>query len=565
MTAKKILIIGGVAAGPSAAAKARRTDEEAEITLLERGEIISYSGCGLPFYVGGQVRNRQDLVVMTPESFKARHNVEVLIRHEARKIDPLRKEVTVYDETLEKSRVFSYDSLVIATGAKPIFPPIPGIDLPHVFKLRTIPDADAILACATKCAGGNAVIVGGGLIGLEMAESLNAKGLQVTVVEKEEQILAPFDFEMAFLVEKLLRSKGVRVIKGDGISSFAGDPGGVKEAVLESGIRIPADMVLMSIGVKPEVGLAVEAGIQLGRTGAIAVDSFMATNSPGVYAAGDCAESFHILRNEPVWTPLGSVANRQGRVAGENAAGGNSEFKGVLGGSVTKIFDMTAARTGLNEKEAKICGFDYLAVHLHPLNRAHICPSAEELSMKLVVERNTERLLGAQIVGGEGADKRIDVFTTVIHANLKASELFDIDYAYSPPYAPAKDPAGIGGLVAENAMRSGVDFVSPQWLKDNYSRVGKDIFLVDVREPHEIKEHGKLKGAVNIPLDTLRNRVQELRKEGDIVLYCRQGLRGYLAGRTLVNKGFTGIKNLSGGILMWPYEDMITGENAEKK
>lgn len=529
--AKRILVIGGVAAGPSAAAKARRMDEEAEIILFEQGEYISYSGCGLPYYVGGVVQDRNDLIVMTPASFKARHNVEVLTRNRVTKIDPVGKKITVENTETQTFQEYFFDALIIATGATPVVPPIPGIQLPGIFKLHTVPDADSILAAANQRKGGNAVIVGAGLIGLEMAESLTTNGLSVTIVEKAPQVLPSYDFEMAFLIEEHLREKGVKVIKEDEVSSFEGDQKGVQWAVLERGKRIPADLVLLSMGVRPQVSLAAEAGIHLGPTGAIKVDSFMQTNIPAIYAAGDCAESYNLLTRMPVWGPSGSVANRQGRTAGENAAGGERHFPGVLGGSVAKIFELTAARTGLNEKEAQKYGYDFLAVHLHPLNRAHICPSAKEMSMKLIVDAKTEKLLGAQIIGVDGADKRIDVFSTAIHSGMKCSDLFDIDFAYSPPYAPAKDPAGIGGLVAENALHSGVTFVSPLWLKEHFYEKGDKMLLVDVREPHEITQDGGLKDAVNIPLNQLRARISEIDRDLEVVLYCRQGLRVTLQGR----------------------------------
>jgi rhodanese-related sulfurtransferase len=312
------------------------------------------------------------------------------------------------------------------------------------------------------------------------------------------------------------------------------------------------------VGVRPEVTLAKEAGIEIGPTGAISVDTYMRTNVSAIYAAGDCTESYNILTGQPVYSPQGSVANRQGRTAGHNAAGGNSQFKGVLGGSVAKIFKLTAARTGLNEKEAQKHGFDYTGVHLHPLNRAHIYPEAEHLAIKVLVDNKTEKILGAQVVGQDGADKRVDVFSTAIQAGLKCGELFDVDFAYSPPYAPAKDPAAISGLVAENALNSGVRFVTPQWLYENYNRVGTEVILVDVREPEELVAHGYLQGALNFPLSQFRMRFNELDKESNLVIYCRQGLRGYLAAKILVNKGYSNVANLSGGFLIWPYEEKIT-------
>ena len=558
MAARKIVVIGGVAAGPSAAAKARRTDEEAEIVLFEQSDYISYSGCGLPFYVSGLVKDSRELVVMTPEEFNSRHNVEIFTKHLVTSIDTQNKQVTVVDLKKGTETEWPFDSLVIATGAEPVAPRIPGADLSHIYQLRTIPQAENLRSFALSRSKSNVVIVGGGLIGLEMAESLVTQGLKVTVIEALDQLLSSFDFEMALLVEKHLVANGVRVVKSVRVSCFTGTAGGgVQEVVLENGESLPADMVLLSIGVSPQVSLAKAAGIEIGPTGAISVDTYMRTSVPDIYAAGDCAESYNIITGQPVYSPQGSVANRQGRTAGHNAAGGNSQFKGVLGGSVAKIFNLTAARTGLNEKEAQRYGFDYTAIHLHPLNRAHIYPKAEPMAMKLLVDNKTEKLLGAQVVGEEGADKRIDVFSTAIQGGLKCGELFDVDFAYSPPYAPAKDPAAIAGLVAENALKSGVKFVTPQWLYENFSKVGSELVLVDVTEPDELLAHGCLEGAINIPLSQIRQRLEELDKAQDIVVYCRQGLRGYLAGKILVNKGFKSVKNLSGGYLTWPYEEKI--------
>jgi len=558
---KKIIVVGGVAAGTSAAAKARRTDEKAEIILFEKGEHISYASCSLPYYISGVTPHRKELTIMTPKSFFKRYNVSVYTRHEVTAILQEKRTVIVKDLVLQAVKEYKYDKLIIATGAVPKVPPIRGVDYPNIFTLRNIEDADNILKVVKEPGTKNAVVIGGGLIGLEMAESFSRRDLNVAVVERENQLLLPFDYEMAYLVEKHLKEKNVSVFTGQGVKEFVGSSRGVRGVILDSGRELPADIVLISIGVKPETSLAEQAGVRLGPTGAIAVNARMETSVPCIYAAGDCAESINMITGKPVWTPLGSVANRQGRTAGDNAAGGDSLFKGVIGSSVAKIFDLTAARTGLTEVEAREEGFETAAVHAHPLNRAHMYPEAEMLNIKLVVDKKSQRLLGAQVVGRDGVDKRVDVFSTAIQNSMKAGELFDIDYAYSPPYAPAKDPAGVAGLVAYNALNSGIKFLTPAQLKEKLDDSPDSILLVDVREPHELREAGYIPGAVNIPLGEIRGRLDELDKSKEIVIYCSQGLRGYLAGKILIDNGYERVSNLSGGLLSWPYEELIEFSN----
>jgi len=559
---KRIIVIGGVAAGTSAAAKARRMDEKAEIMLFEKGEYISYAGCGLPFYISGVVQDRNELLVQTPEFFSKRHNIEVYVQHEAIEILPNKKMVVVKDLKRGTEKEYKYDKLIIATGAVAKKLPLPGVDYPNIFTLRNLNDADNILKAVFRPGVKNAVIVGAGLIGLEMAESFSHRGLKVTIIERERQVLPSFDFEMAFLVEEHLKKNKISVLTGAEIKEFKGSSQGVSGVILNSGKELPADIVLISVGIKPETKLAERAGIKLGPTGAIGVDSRMETSIRDIFAAGDCAESHNIITGKPLWSPFGSVANRHGRIAGENAAGGESIFRGVVGSSVAKIFDITAAKTGLSEVEALKEGYSAVSVHVHPLNRAHIYPNAEPLSIKVIFDRETEKLLGAQIVGKEGVDKRIDVFTTAIQNDMKVGELFDIDYAYSPPYAPAKDPAAVAGAVANNALKSGVKFLSPQKLKEKIQKYPHDIMLVDVREPHELEDNGYIKSAVNIPLNEVRNRLGEFDDTKEIVFYCRQGLRGYLAAKVLVNLGFKNVSNLSGGLLNWPYQELIVFEKS---
>ncbi len=551
MKRRRILVVGGVAAGPSAAAKARRCDEGAEIRLFEKGPHISYAGCGLPYYVSGAVRDRQKLLVMTPEAFRARHNVEVLTRHEVTQIDPEKKRVRVRNLKEGEERWYEYDALVLATGARPVVPPIPGVEAANVFTLRTIPDADAIIQSAARAEARSAVVVGGGLIGLEMAEALLARGLQVTIIEKMDQVLAPLDQEMALPVQKHLEEKGVRVLTGEGVEGFEVSSGAVTGVRTQGGAVLPADLVLLSVGVRPDVDLAQAAGVKLGPTGAIATGDRMQTNLEDIYAAGDCAESRNRVTGEAVWAPLGSVANRHGRTAGANAAGAEARFGGVLGSGVVKVCDLTAAWTGLSEREARARGLRVEVSHVHPLNRAHCYPEAKPLAIKLVVNAPDGRLLGAQAIGREGTDKRIDVLATAIYNGMTAHDLFDVDLAYAPPFAPAKDPVAVAGIVAGNTVDGEVRNITPGDLKRRLDAAA-DLVLVDVRTQEEYRA-GHLPGALNIPLEELRQRCGELWPDRETVVYCRQGLRGYLAARILMQKGFSRVFNLGGGTLTWPY------------
>lgn len=447
----KIAIIGGVAAGTSAAAKASRENSEAEIVLFEKDRDISYAGCGLPYYISGITPTRNKVVINTPEKFAEKYGVDVRTGHEVTKIDPDNKEIefTILDSG-EKG-VYKYDRLIITTGASPVMPPIPGIELENIVPLRTVSDADRIKEILKKGEYKKVAIVGAGLIGLEMAESFKELGLEVTVIEKLPQVLPQFSADMAEIIKDHLKDKGVSLILDDGVKEFKGNMR-VKKIFTESNKEIDVDLVLVSIGIRPNTKLAQSIGLKIGPTGAIAVNKRMETSISDIYAAGDCAESVDLVTGKPVWVPLGSTANKQGRVAGENAAGGNYEHEGVLKTGITKIFDMTAARTGLSEKEAEEEGFNVVPVKIKAANHAGYYPGLERVHIKGIFEKDTGRILGAEVIGKAGADKRIDVLSTAIYSKMTARDLFQVDLAYAPPYSTPKDPVAVLGMVAEKKI-----------------------------------------------------------------------------------------------------------------
>lgn len=447
----KIAVIGAVAAGTSAAAKARRTDKDAEIVVFEKGRDISYAGCGLPYYISGVTPKREQLLAFTADTFAEKYELELKTEHEVKEIDPDKKMIYYQDLTRGKEGAYEYDKLIIATGARPIKPPFAGIDLENVFTLRSVESADQIKVAVSREETKKAVIIGAGLIGLEMAEAFSELGIEVTVVELQDQVLPPFSKEMADLVAEHLKEKGVNLILGDGIDHFEGSDR-LERVVTASGRKVETDLALLSIGVKANSKLAAEAGIEIGETGAIKVNAKMETSCKDIYAAGDCAESTDLLTNKDVWVPLGSTANKQGRTAGENAAGGEAKHYGILKTGITKIFDLTVSRTGLTLEEAKNEGIDAVEVKIKARNHAGYYPGAEPINLKGVFDRENGVIVGAEVIGGEGSDKRIDVLATAIYNRMTADELFQVDLAYAPPYSNAKDPVAILGMVAEKKL-----------------------------------------------------------------------------------------------------------------
>ncbi|MDA7026750.1 CoA-disulfide reductase [Bacillus sp. CLL-7-23] len=537
---KKIVIIGGVAGGASAAARLRRLDEQSQIVLFERGEYISFANCGLPYYIGETIKKREKLLVQTVEGMSKKFNLDIRNLSEVVKINRDRKTVTV--NHLPENRIYeeSYDVLILSPGAKPIVPQISGLtEADHVFTLRSIPDTDQIKSFVDNHQPKEAVVIGGGFIGLEMAENLVERGVNVTLVEMAKQVMAPLDYEMAAIVHKHLIEKGVNLILEDGVQAFH-DHG--KEVILSSGKVINTDFTILSIGVTPENQLAAEADLHIGKRGGIQVNEWLQTNDEHIYAIGDAIETADYLHQQPAFIPLAGPANRQGRIVANNIYGKKETYKGTLGTSIAKVFDLTAAVTGSNEKALQRLGIDYQVVHVHPGSHAGYYPGAHPLALKIIFSPDSGQIYGAQAVGKDGADKRIDVIATAIKGKLSVFDLTELELAYAPPFSSAKDPVNMAGYVAANILEGGLETV--QWHKID-EIVENGGFLIDVREPHERKQ-GFIKGSLNIPLSEIRDRLEEIPKDQPIYVACQVGLRGYLAVRILNGNGYQAI-NLDGG------------------
>ncbi len=547
---KTIIVVGGVAAGASAAAKARREDEGAEIIVFERGEHVSFANCGLPYFVGDEIKRRGALLLQTPASLKSRFNLDVLTRHEVTEIRPEARQVVARDLRTGAEVVRTYDRLILATGSRPVVPPLEGIGSRNVKLLRTVPEAEEL----KEMVGGGArraVVVGAGFIGLEAAENLARRGLAVTVVEKAAQVLPPFDPEMVVPVEESLRAMGVELVIGRGIAGFETNGDVAVGVRLDGGGTIAADFFVLSIGARPDVELAKKAGVAIGPSGGIAVNERLETSVPGIYAAGDAVEVRHLVSGRPAWIPLAGPANKQGRVAGANAAGGSLTFKGAYGTSIVRVGKVAAAKTGLGEAECLRAGFDYTVTYNHHGDHAGYYPGAEELTIKIISERGTGRLLGAQVVGGRGVDKRADVLATAIYGGLTVEDLEQLDLAYAPPFGAAKDPVIMAGMTTANIFRGQVVAVTPAEVA-RLIEAGRSPGpqVVDVRDPREWRE-GTIPGAVGLPLPELRERLGELDPARETIVYCRGGQRSYFAYRVLRQSGFRDVKNLTGGFLSW--------------
>jgi NADPH-dependent 2,4-dienoyl-CoA reductase/sulfur reductase-like enzyme/rhodanese-related sulfurtransferase len=537
---KRVLIVGGVAGGASCAARLRRLDESAEIIMFEKGEYISFANCGLPYHIGGVIQNRDSLLIQTPQSFKTRFNIDVKILSEVIRIDAATKSISIRQGNRETTE--PYDVLVLSPGASPIRPPVYGLDSPIVFTLRSIPDTDRIKAFIGSNKIRNAVIIGGGFIGLEMAENLKGLGIEVTIVEMLDQVFAPFDKEMATILHGHIVSKGVRLVLGDGLKEILPQGTHIAEVLLNSGERLMADMIVLAIGVRPDTEFAKKSGIAVNSRGAIIVDEHMRTTIPDIYAVGDAVETTDYVSNRKVTVPLAGPANRQGRIVADNICGIQSTYKGTLGTSVCKIFDQTAAATGMNEKTARQLGVPYQKSYTHSQNHAGYYPGASMMSIKLLFDPHSGKVLGGQIVGGDGVDKRIDVLATAIKADMTVSDLCELELAYAPPYGSAKDPINMAGYVAQNIMEGRMSAFFAEDVKA--IDLGKQI-LLDVRTPGE-HQRGAIDGSKNIPVDDLRSRLHELDKSKEILVYCQIGLRGNIAASILKQNGFQ-VKNLSGG------------------
>jgi CoA-disulfide reductase len=537
---KKIVIIGGVAGGATAAARLRRLDETSTIVLFERGEHISFANCGLPYYIGETIKDRQKLLVQTVDGMSKKFNLDIRNLSEVTQIN--RDKKTVFIKNLKTNDVYeeSYDTLVLSPGAKPIIPPIEGIkEAKNIFTLRNIPDTDKIKAVVDEQQPKRAVVVGGGFIGLEMAENLADRGIEVTVVEMANQVMAPLDYEMAAIVHDHLRAKGVNLILEDGVKAFMQNGTTIK---LTSGTRLCSDLTILSIGVRPENQLAVNAGLHVGERGGILVNDYLQTNDENIFAIGDAIEVKDYINGNAAMIPLAGPANRQGRIVANNIYGKAERYKGTLGTSIAKVFDITVAATGNNEKRLKQLNTEYEAIHIHPSSHAGYYPGAAPIALKLLFNPTTGKILGAQAVGMDGVDKRIDVIATAIKGELTVLDLTEIELSYAPPYSSAKDPVNMAGYVASNIMNGAVETVQWHEIDEIVSQNG---LLIDVREPIE-REMGYINGSVNIPLGDLRDQLDRLPKNETIYVSCQVGLRGYLASRILTENGFN-VKNLDGG------------------
>ncbi|MFO7822173.1 MAG: FAD-dependent oxidoreductase [Lentisphaeria bacterium] len=541
----KIVIVGGVAGGASAAARARRLNEDAEIIMFERGEFISFANCGLPYHVSNVIPERSSLLVMTPPKFKAQTNIDVRILHEVTKINRDKKTVAVRNLHTGESLEESYDKLILATGSSPVRPPIPGADDPDVMTLWTIPDMDRIRGRLDDGAK-NAVVIGGGFIGLEVAENLRERGVDVSVVEMLPQVLPPLDPEMAVSVKQEFENHDVDVRLSQKVTEIRRPENDTQvspqlEIDLEGGKQLVTDLVILSIGVRPNNELATDAGLDLGQRGGIQTNDRMQTSDPNIYAVGDVDEVTDIIRDCPTQIPLAGPANRQARIAADNILGRDSRYRGTLGTSVVKIFDLTAANTGANEKTLQKDDIEYRKIYIHPANHAGYYPGATPISLKLLFAPEG-RVLGAQAVGRNGVDKRIDVISTAILAGQTIYDLENLELAYAPPYGSAKDPVNFAGMVAGNALRGDSTLI-------HADSIPEDALLLDVREEDEYAE-GHLDEAVLIPVGQLRDRLDELPRDRHIAVYCKVGLRGYLAERILKQEGYDA-SNLSGGYITY--------------
>lgn len=545
---KTIVVIGGVAAGASAAAKARREDEQAEICVFEKGEYVSFANCGLPYYVGDEIKNKKALLLHTPESLKARFNLDVYVNQEVVEIKPEEHMIVTRDRLTGAMGEKKYDKLIIATGAKPIVPPIEGIQSANVQLLRTVPEAEQLKLMVQSGQVKKAVVIGGGFIGLEAVENLHRQGVQVILVEKADQVMTPFDKEMVTYIEDELRSMGVRLILGNGVQKFITSGDKAVAVALENGEQVEADVFLLSIGVRPDVALAQNAGIKLGKTGAIEVNEYMETSVEDIYAAGDVVEIKHLANEQRVWIPLAGPANKQGRVAGANAAGRRMTFKGALGTSIVRVGKVVAGKTGLSEKECQRNQINYRVTYNYHGDHAGYYPGAENMMIKLISEKESGRILGVQIVGGHGVDKRVDVVATAIYGGMTVEDLENLDLAYAPPFGAAKDPIIMAGMNHSNSYRGEIETITPRELTEKLQV--QPVQLIDVRNPNEWKA-GIIEGALTIPLDELREKLDQLDPDKETVVYCRSGQRSYFGSCILRNNGFKNIKNLTGGYLSW--------------
>lgn len=537
----KIVIVGGVAGGATAAARIRRLDEQAEIIVFERTGFISYANCGLPYYIGDVIQNKADLTLQTPESFWKRFRITMKVQHEVLAIHPEQKSVSVRNLATGETFEESYDKLVLSPGAKAVMPELPGVDSKRIFTLRTVEDTFAIKDFVSQHKPSSAVMVGGGFIGVELAENLRELGLEVTIVQRPSQLLSPFDADMAAFIHNQMRKNGIKLALGASVTGFQEDAEGIS-VLLKDGNPIHGDMVVLAIGVTPESHLAQDAGLALGMKESILVNDRMETSIKDIYAVGDAVQVKHTVTGADSLIPLAGPANKQGRIVADNICGGDSRYHGSQGSSIIKLFDMTAATTGINEKQAQKAGLSIDTVILSPMSHAGYYPGGKIMTMKVVFEKESYRLLGAQIVGYDGVDKRIDVLATAIYAGMKATDLKELDLAYAPPYSSAKDPVNMAGFMVDNISKG-----LKQWHLSDLEGLLQDkgVTLLDTRTPKEFSQ-GHIEGFTNIPVDELRERIGEVPAGKPVYLICQSGLRSYIATRILEGLGFDAY-NFAGG------------------
>lgn len=541
----KIIIIGGVAGGATAAARLRRLDEHAEIVLFERGEHISFANCGLPYHIGGVIADREDLLLQTPENFHRRFNVEVRVSSEVTGINRAEKTVTVKDTVAGTSYTESYDKLILSPGAMPIVPPVPGLHLPGVFTLRDVADMDKIRAYIRENKPKTATVVGGGYIGVEMAENLKKAGLDVSIIQHSEQVIAPLDFDMAADVHAHLRQNGIALYLNNEVQSIILHEYNLKVTLAKG--EICADILIMAVGIRPESGLATSAGLDVNERGGILVDCHMKTSDENIYAVGDAVAVTDFVTKQTALIALAGPANKQGRIAADNICGISSEYEGTQGSSVLKVFDLTVATTGINEKTAKRLKLDYDKVFAWLPGHAGYYPGTQSMSIKVVFEKTSGKILGAQIVGYDGVDKRCDILAVAVRLGLTASDLSKLELCYAPPFGSAKDPVNMVGYMIENVLNGVV--TNFHWHDvDSLPRDGS-VTLLDVRTPGECAA-GSIDEFINIPLDDLRERITELPKGKPVYAHCHSGLRSYIAARILTQNGFD-VRNLSGGYRLY--------------
>lgn len=544
----KVIIVGGVAGGATAAARIRRLDENAEITVFERSGYVSYATCGLPYYIGDVIEDPEELTLQTPESFYERFRIVMKVHHEVTAIHPASKTVTVKNLETGDSFVKSYDKLLLSPGAKPLLPKLPGVDSAKVFTLRTVEDAERIKTYIRQRTPKSVIMAGGGFVGIELAENLCNSGLEVTLVQSKNQLMPVFDRDMSVLIREELQKHGVKLLLGHAVTGIEEKEKGIDVHVEGAG-TFHADMAVLAIGVVPESSLAKEAGLQLGIKDSILVNDRMETSEPDIYAVGDAVQLENYVTGDVTLTALAGPANKQGRVAADNICGGDSRYCGSMGSSVIKVFDLTAAAVGLKEEAARDAGIQTEKVILSPMSHAGYYPGAEPMTMKVIFEKETYRLLGAQIIGYEGVDKRIDVLATALHAGLEADRLKDLELAYAPPYSSAKDPVNMAGFMIDNIKKG----ILKQWHAEDLPGLPRDgsAVLLDVRTTVEYKR-GHIDGFQNIPVDELRERIGEIEQGKPVYVICQSGLRSYIAVRILAGLGYDAY-NFSGG---FRYYDM---------